>query len=231
MGMGPMNDTTLTSRTPAPAWADADLVPISALQHHAYCPRQCALIHVEQVWDENVYTLRGRRAHERVDAVGGETRDGVRTETALPLFSDRLGLVGKADVVEFSADGTPMPVEHKVGSRSKGTWARLADETQAVAQAVCLEEMFGRAVPVAALFYGATRRRVEIEVDAARRRALAERVADVRRMLSEARLPPPVADGRCPKCSLIETCMPGVVSRLSPTDDDDLVDDPFEDSV
>ena len=201
-------------------WPDAALVPISALQHHAYCSRQCALIHVEQVWDENVYTLRGRRAHERVDQAGGATRDGVRTEHALPLCSDRLGLVGKADAVEFAADGTPRPVEHKVGSRSKGTWARLADETQAVAQAVCLEEMFGRPVPVAALFYGKTRRRVEVVVTAERRAALAERVAEVRQLLRESRLPPPVADGRCPKCSLVETCMPGVVDRLRQPDDD-----------
>lgn len=208
-----MNDTTPVSGA-RDVWADADLVPLSALQHHAYCTRQCALIHVEQVWDENVYTLRGRRAHERVDTEGGAMRDGVRTEHALPLFSDRLGLVGKADAVEFDADGTPLPVEHKVGSRSKGVWAQLADETQAVAQAVCLEEMFGRPVPLAALFYGKTRRRVTIEVTDERRRQLAARVADVRAMLREARLPPPVNDGRCPRCSLIETCMPGVVARL-----------------
>ena len=220
-----MNDTTpargARDQDAAGAWADADLVPISALQHHAYCPRQCALIHVEQVWDENVYTLRGRRAHERVDAEGGATRDGVRTEHALPLFSDRLGLVGKADAVEFASDGTPLPVEHKVGGRSKGRWARLADETQAVAQAVCLEEMFGREVPVAALFYGKTRRRVTIDVTPERRRQLAARVAEVRATLTEARLPPPVNDGRCPKCSLVETCMPEVVDRLGTYDAED----------
>ncbi|WP_420457016.1 CRISPR-associated protein Cas4 [Rubrivirga sp.] len=216
-----MNDTT-----PAPgAWPDADLVPISALQHHAYCPRQCALIHVEQVWDENVYTLRGRRAHERVDTAGGATRDGVRTEHALPLFSDRLGLVGKADVVEFGPDGTPLPVEHKVGSRSKGAWARLADEVQVVAQAVCLEEMTGREVSRAALFYGKTRRRVEVDVTAERRADLARRVAEVRALLAESRLPAPVADGRCPRCSLVETCMPDVVARLGDPEPDD-GDDP-----
>lgn len=214
-----MNDTTPIP-VPDAGWPDAALVPISALQHHAYCPRQCALIHVEQVWDENVYTLRGRRAHERVDDAGGATRDGVRTETALPLFSDRLGLVGRADVVEFASDGTPQPVEHKVGSRSKGRWARLADETQAVAQAVCLEEMFGRPVPAAALFYGKTRRRVEVAVTPGRRAALERRVAEVRRMLAESRLPPPVADDRCPRCSLVETCMPEVVDRLGTFDDD-----------
>lgn len=223
-----MNDTATPEdavrATPGPAergWADIDLVPLSALQHHAYCPRQCALIHVEQVWDENVYTLRGRRAHERVDASGGATRDGLRTEHALPLFSDRLGLVGRADVVEFAADGTPLPVEHKVGSRSKGAHARLADETQAIAQAVCLEEMLGRAVPTAALFYGKTRRRVEVAVTPERRAALAARVAEVRAMLAESRLPDPVADGRCPRCSLIETCMPDVVARLGDPDPDD----------
>src|SRR4051794_36573774 len=93
---------------PGPPWIDADLVTISALQHWSYCPRQCALIHVERVWDENLYPLRGRRAHARVDQAGGAAGGGFRAERSLPLWSDRLGLVGKADLVEFRGDA-PYP--------------------------------------------------------------------------------------------------------------------------
>jgi len=96
-----------------------DPIPLSALQHWAYCPRQCALIHVEQVFEENLFTWRGQALHKRVDDPGCEVRDGLRVERALPLFCDRLGLVGKADVVEFMPDGTPYPVEYKHGSRNK----------------------------------------------------------------------------------------------------------------
>lgn len=203
------------------AWADDALVPLSALQHYAYCPRQCALIHVEQAWTENVYTLRGRRAHERVDRPGGHSREGVRTEHALPLFSDRLGLVGKADVVEFEADGTPFPVEHKVGARK----ARFADEVQLCAQALCLEEMFGRPVERGALFYQKTRRRREVPFTPELRAAVVRIAAEVRDLFRAGHLPPPVNDARCPACSLIETCMPGVIARLADAEPDD-EDDP-----
>ena len=101
------------------AWADDDLVPISALEHYSYCPRQCGLIHLEQVWSENVATTRGQIVHERVDEVGHETRPGTRLEFAMPLWSDQLGLVGRADLVEFR-DDVPYPVEYKSGRRR--TW-------------------------------------------------------------------------------------------------------------
>ena len=101
-----------------PYWDDADLVLVSALEHWSYCPRQCALIHLEQVWGENIYTLRGRHAHEKVDVPETEVSDGVRIERALPIWSDRLGIVGKADVVEFHND-TAYPVEYKHGGRRR----------------------------------------------------------------------------------------------------------------
>jgi CRISPR-associated exonuclease Cas4 len=94
----------------------ADPIMLSALQHWSYCPRQCALIHVEQAFDENVFTMRGNAAHERVDDPGFETFEGVRAERALPVWSDRLGLIGKCDVVEFHPDGHIYPVEYKHGS-------------------------------------------------------------------------------------------------------------------
>lgn len=193
-------------------FSDDDLVPLSALQHWAYCPRQCALIHVERVWDENVYTLRGRRAHERVDRPDHRTRGIIRTEYALPLLSRRLGLVGRADAVELPDDGPPRPVEHKVGKPSR--WGGPADRLQLCGQALCLEEMFGVPVPEGDLFYGKVRRRKTIPFDVALRRTTEAAIEEVRRLLRTARLPAPAADARCPRCSLIETCMPHVVARL-----------------
>ena len=76
-----------------------DFIPLSALQHWQYCPRQCGLIHLEQVFDDNVHTLRGQAVHARADQPGVETAKGVRVERALPLWNDALGLIGKADVV------------------------------------------------------------------------------------------------------------------------------------
>lgn len=191
-------------------WKDDDLVPISALQHYAYCPRQCALIHVEQVWDENIYTLRGRRAHDSVDIPHGMLSDGVRVEYALPIWSETLGLVGRADVVEFEPDGTPFPVEHKVGKRK----IRRADEIQLCAQGLCLEEMFKHPVPHGALYYRGSRRRRKVTFDESLRSEVLRITEATRTLLQQQRLPPPLADERCPSCSLIETCMPFLLEHL-----------------
>lgn len=187
-----------------------DPIPISALQHYVYCPRQCALIHLEQVWDENLFTLRGRRAHEAVDVPEGMVREGVRVEYALPLWSEQLDIVGRADVVEF-VDGLPYPVEHKVGSR----WAKHADQVQLCAQGMCLEEMFGVRVPAGALFYRASRRRLEVSFTSMLRAEVEQIIAEVQQLLSQEQLPPPVADPRCPQCSLIDTCMPYVGTAIA----------------
>lgn len=183
-----------------------DPIPISALQHWSYCPRQCGLIHLEQTYSENLYTVRGRHAHSRVDRPGNEARRGARIERALPLWSRRLGLVGKADTVEF-VDGVPYPVEYKVGARKAGGH----DELQLAAQALCLEEMLGVAVPRGALYYHASRQRHEVVFDAPLRRRVEESVAALRAMLDGGVLPPAPNDSRCPKCSLIDSCLPGVV--------------------
>lgn len=193
-----------------PGWDDADLVPISALQHYVYCPRQCALIHVEQVWSENVFTLRGRRTHERVDEPGERQRGEERRVRALVLWSERLGLVGRADTVVFTHDGTPYPVEHKAGTRR----ASQADAVQLCGQALCLEEMFDRSVPEGALFYGRSRRRHVVAFDDALRQETEAVVEATRALLRQTCLPPPVADNRCTHCSLIEACMPFAHRRL-----------------
>lgn len=203
-------------------FSDDDLVPLSALQHWVYCPRQCALIHIERVWDENVFTLRGRRAHDRVDRAEHRTRGAVRMEYALPLLSRRLGLVGRADAVELPDEGFPRPVEHKVGRPSR--WSSPANRIQLCGQALCLEEMFGVPVPEGDLFYGKTRRRRTVAFDEALRADTEAAVREVRALLRTARLPPPVADARCPRCSLLPTCMPHVVARLGDYAEDEAHD-------
>lgn len=182
-------------------------VPISALEHYSYCPRQCALIHVEQVFEENLFTVRGRLAHERIDAADKDIARGVPVQRSVPLWSERLRLRGKADLVEFRPEG-PYPVEYKVGRRVR----RHAD-LQLCAQALCLEEMLGVPVEKGAVFYHAVRRRYEVAIDEPLRRRTLEAVEAVRAMLREQRLPPAPDDRRCPNCSLINACLPSVVGE------------------
>ncbi len=190
---------------------DDDAVPISALQHYSYCPRQCALIHIEQTFDENLYTLRGRAVHANVDTPETEIRDGLRVERALPLFCRRLGLVGRADLVEFLADGTPYPVEYKHGPRR----AREHDDLQLAAQALCLEEMTRKPVHYGAIYHYSSRRRREVIINDVLRTEVEQLVPAIRAMLRAGRLPPPVADERCRHCSLLDACQPGAVAATA----------------
>jgi len=188
-----------------------DYVLISALQHYAYCPRQCALIHVEQTFEENLYTLRGQRVHERVNVPEYELVEGVKVERALPLWSHQIGLTGIADVVEFTTNETPYPIEYKSGTRKP----READDLQLCAQAMCLEEMFQRSVPAGAIFHYASKRRREVDFDAALRSLVVETASAIRSLLAAGQVPAPVADARCPDCSLIEACMPYALKEFS----------------
>ncbi len=189
----------------------ADPIALSALQHYSYCPRQCALIHVEQAFDENVHTMRGQAVHERVDEPGFEECTGVRVERALPVWCDRLGLIGKCDVVEFLPDGTPYPVEYKHGRKRE----KLHDDLQLAAQALCLEEMTGKAVPKGAIFHHTSRRRREVEFTPELRQKVEETTLAVRAMLESGTLPSPVNDARCKECSLKDICQPeAVAARL-----------------
>ncbi|MGA3986484.1 CRISPR-associated protein Cas4 [Ralstonia nicotianae] len=182
----------------------SDPIPISALQHWRYCSRQCALIHVEQSFDDNVHTARGNAVHAIVDRTGETSRGGVRTVRALPLWSERLGLIGRADVVEFLPDGTPYPVEYKHGRRRR----RVFDEIQLAAQALCLEEMMGHDVPEGALFYAGSTKRSRVPIDMGLRREVERLVSEVRACLASGRMPPPVNDERCTECSLRDRCQP-----------------------
>ena len=194
---------------------DADPIPLSALQHWAYCPRQCGLIHLEQAFDDNLHTQRGNAVHAQVDQPGMELRKGLRIERALPVWSDRLGLIGKCDVVEFEPDGTPYPVEYKHGSRHKAAAIAACDDLQLSAQAMCLEEMTGRTVSEGAIYYASSRRRRVVSIDAALRAAVVETLNAVREALALARLPDPTADvQRCKACSLRDRCQPEALARL-----------------
>lgn len=183
-------------------------VMISALEHYSYCPRQCALIHLEQTFDENIYTLKGHMAHERVDQTIARNEDDVRVERGLPLWSLSLGLTGKADVVEFHQN-VPYPVEYKLGKQRKWQYEAI----QVCAQALCLEEMTGYTVPRGAIYYCSSRVRREIEFDTRLREQVVEITQAVRTMLTGMTLPPGVNDQRCEKCSLIESCMPAVIAK------------------
>lgn len=185
-----------------------DPIMLSALEHYAYCPRQCALIHVEQVWDENLYTMRGRDVHEHVHDDSSHDQAGVRLERSLPIWSRRLGLTGKADLVEFHGD-IPYPVEYKSGRHRKGN----PESIQLCAQALCLEEMFGVQVEKGALFWHGSRERREVVFTLDMREHVEVLVADVRDMLEKRIAPPPVNDKRCEDCSLRESCLPSVVAE------------------
>ncbi|MBI3245535.1 MAG: CRISPR-associated protein Cas4 [Deltaproteobacteria bacterium] len=187
---------------------DEDLIMLSALEHYSYCPRQCALIHMEQSFDENLFTLRGRALHEQVDEPEGVVEKGVRVERALPLWSNRLGLTGKADVVEFHGE-TPYPVEYKHGPRRE----KEHDDLQLCAQAMCLEEMTGQAVPKGAIFHHSSRRRREVEFTPVLRQKVEQSVTEIRVMLASRTLPPAVNDARCKNCSLQDSCLPSVTNE------------------
>jgi len=182
-------------------------VQISALEHFSYCPRQCALIHVEQTYDENLYTIRGALAHERVDSEVDSTTDGVRTVRGIPLWSDRHGLIGKADAVEMRPAG-PYPVEYKSG-RPHGRHAAV----QLCAQALCLEEMLGQPVPHGAIYYAGSRRRYDVSIDVELRAATLAIIEGVRHQLRSQTVPAAANDARCPKCSLLQSCLPAVVAE------------------
>jgi len=190
-----------------------DLIMISALQHYVFCPRQCALIHVEQTWEESGRTAEGRILHERVHEEGNEMRSGVRIERGVSLRSLRLGLIGKADVVEFHRreDGTwrPFPVEYKRGKPKPDH----CDKIQLCAQALCLEEMIQAEIPGGALFYGQTRRRLDVVFDNNLRRETEEASGQVRELLNSGKTPKPVYAKRCDNCSLIADCLPKAIQK------------------
>ncbi len=196
----------------ASAAGEQDAINISALNQYGYCPRRCGLIYLEGEFEDNIHTARGHAEHERVDRVAHEAgREGSRVEFALPVWSDQLGLAGRCDVVEFWPDGTVFPVEYKHGRKKK----RANDDLQLAAQALCLEEMLCRPVPNGAIYHTSSRRRREVQIGPALRQLVEQTVAAIRSMLTSAKLPPPVNDGRCRECSLKDICQPEPLAEQS----------------
>jgi CRISPR-associated exonuclease Cas4 len=190
-------------------YAEDDLLPLSGLQHLAFCERQWALIHIEQQWSENRLTAEGRLLHTNADEGPNELRRGVRIVRGLALHSFRLGLSGKADVVEFPLDGSAAtPIEFKRGRPKVYDW----DKIQLCAQALCLEEMCSTHITTGAIFYWETRRRLEVPIEPSLR-AETERLAGRMHTLYRTQVsPPPVFKSHCRHCSLFEICRPEALS-------------------
>lgn len=179
-------------------------VLLSAIEHFSYCPRQCGLIHVEQCYEENRYTVRGSQSHERVHSGEEGVVAGVEVRRSVPLWSARLGLRGQSDLIEMRPGG-PYPVEYKVGGKHT-----IHAEVQLCAQALCLEEMLGCTVTAGAVYHIQTRRRVEVRFDADLRRRTLAVIEAIRSMLAAQDLPAAVNDPRCRNCSLEQICLPDV---------------------
>jgi len=194
-------------------YTEDDLIPLSALQHLIFCERQCALIHIEQAWAENLFTAEGRIMHEHVHAEERESRGKIRIEYGMSLRSLRLGLIGKADVVEFhrQADSfwLPFPVEYKRGKPKKDN----SDKVQLCAQALCLEEMMGVSVPDGALFYGKTRRRFDVAFDGTLRKLTEDTATRLHELIESGRTPRPVYAKKCDSCSLAGMCLPKTLGK------------------
>ncbi|MEW6615189.1 MAG: CRISPR-associated protein Cas4 [Thermodesulfobacteriota bacterium] len=192
---------------------ERELIPISALSQYVYCPRRCALIFIEQIWNENLFTAEGRIIHERVHEENRESRGDVRIEYGVSLRSLRLGLIGKADVIEFhrQLDSTwlPFPVEYKRGKPKPDS----CDAVQLCAQALCLEEMLGVEVTCGALYYGKTHRRHEVVFDEKLRRETEETARRVHELIASGETPRPVYKAKCDNCSLFQLCLPKTIGK------------------
>lgn len=188
-------------------------LPISSLEHHRYCPRQCALILVDGVWTDNVHTVRGQRGHRRADAPAVRRERGRVVARAVPLWSARYGLTGRADAIEVDDRGEVVPVEYKMGTRHGDT-----ADVQLCAQALCLEEMLDCRVERGAVWYAGWRRRHPVVFDDALREATVEVIERVRGLASAHQLPSAVDDARCQECQLIWHCLPWLVASPGSVD-------------
>ena len=196
-----------------------DFLPLSALQHLVFCERQCALIHVERIWEENRLTAEGRTLHEKVDEDYRRYQRGIKQFAGLSVRSERLRLQGRIDMLEviqatdggqghvfagISAVGALLPVEFKRGRPKRHD----ADRVQLCAQAMCLEEMTGAPVPVGALFYGQIRRRVEVVLEPELRRVTEAAANRLHALVASGTTPPAVHGAHCRSCSLVKACQP-----------------------
>lgn len=191
---------------------DIQTIAISALQHVAYCPRQFALIHVEQTWEENYFTAQGQALHERVDAGTPEQRGNVRYERSVAVYSQTLGISGKLDLLEIEGktDKLYFPVEYKRGKPKTEDWDRI----QLCAQALCLEEMRGVQITEGALWYWQERKRERVLIDTVLRELTMQTIVQAREILARGITPAPTPHkSRCKACSLVELCLPDALRK------------------
>jgi CRISPR-associated exonuclease Cas4 len=179
-------------------------LPLSLLNDYLYCPRRAALKIVEGWRSANEHTNRGDIVHEHADLPGYEVAKGTTLLRALPVWSERLGLSGKCDIVEVHADGALRPVEFKLGKRRQ--WEN--DDAQLCAQALCLEEMFSVSIPRGAVFHADSKRRREVEFTAQLRSDTETAIAQLHALLASAQIPAAVFKPACEECSLYEICLP-----------------------
>lgn len=183
-------------------------IPISALEHYVYCPRQCALIFADGDWADNTHTVRGTRGHRRADTLASRTERGRFVLRGEPLWSEHWGLTGRADAIEVLSSGEIVPVEYKIGRRHADAAA-----VQLCAEALCLEEMLSRRISHGALWHSAPRRRTPVDFDLALRARTEQTIHAVRAIVESACLPDVLDDARCQECQLADHCLPDVVAH------------------
>lgn len=189
---------------------DEKLIPLSALQHYAFCPRQCALIHNEQVWAENFLTAQGQQLHTRVDSGEPENRKGIKFERGVQVAAHSLGLTGKMDLLEKDlSTGQITPVEYKRGKPKPTDW----DEIQLCAQALCLEEMTGQTIEKGALWYHQTRHRHTVIFSEQLRQRTQEVITEVRALFASGKTPTAKYEKKCDACSLVDLCNPKTLQK------------------
>ena len=185
-------------------YSESDYLLLSGLQHLRFCPRQCALIHIEQQWSENFFTAAGRVQHEKVHGAMAESRKTVKTERNLKIASALLGVTGCTDAVEFYSDGKIIPIEYKHGKPKENT----SDEVQLCAQVICLEEMLDRTIDEGALFYFKIRRRIPVPITDELRKETIELAERFHRFIADGKTPAALYSRQCESCSFIDECFP-----------------------
>jgi CRISPR-associated exonuclease Cas4 len=193
-------------------YREDDLLSISGLQHILYCPRQCALIHIEQLWADNYFTAKGIMMHEKVHSDKIERKKDVIIERDIYIKSYELGLIGKSDIVEFHKSGAqliPYPVEYKSGKAKNDN----TDKVQLCAQAMCLEEMTNVKIPQGAIFYGKTRNRLNVEFDKNLRSETTRLAKGFHDLINSGKTPKPKYSKKCDNCSFQEICLPKIVNK------------------
>ncbi len=196
------------------------MLMLSGIQHFMFCPRQWALIHMEQQWDENRLTVEGELLHQRVDDPFTRQKNGdVITLRSVTIASKQLGLYGLTDAIELhpqeSTENTichslypgywkPYPIEYKRGHSKPDE----RDEVQLAAQVICLEEMYDIHLDKAALYYGETRHREEIIVDERLRKLTCQLAEEMHRVFQSGVVPKAEKKSHCKSCSIVDICMP-----------------------